>query len=234
MRCVLPRWHIPPSLVRVGPRHHSERERIAGRSSSNGRDDDRRRSVRVRLGAPRRSSIRQCSRFLRASLVADPGRVRGRCPSSRFWGLPARVQDAVSSVVISIGLAAGVWFLVQGVRTRRAEFREQQRDCRNRGAVPPRYFWSPWAIFGWTAALGGLVVVVGGMAVASAIAAMLGFQTQEEVDRASQTAASAITAGIFALVPVAAALGAVALVASAQRTLRAAGFCFLTHSRMDR
>lgn len=131
----------------------------------------------------------------------------GALPVVSILGLPARVQDAVSSVVISIGLAAGVWFLVQGVRTRRAEFREQQRDCRNRGAVPPRYFWSPWAIFGWTAALGGLVVVVGGMAVASAIAAMLGFQTQEEVNRASQTAASAITAGIFALVPVAAALG---------------------------
>jgi hypothetical protein len=67
------------------------------------------------------------------SLIAA---VFGVLPLVSILALSARVQDAVSSVVIAIGLAAVVWFLVQGVRTRRAEFREQQCQCRTFDGIP--------------------------------------------------------------------------------------------------
>ncbi|MEE2061569.1 hypothetical protein [Rhodococcus artemisiae] len=131
----------------------------------------------------------------------------GALPIVAGLGLSARSQDAVSAVVVTAGFAAAVWFVVEGMRVRRAEFRERQRQCVEKGAVPPRYFWSPWAIFGWTLALGFPVVLFGGLAVASGIGALIDFETAAEVERASQAFANVIAAGIFALVPVSAAAG---------------------------
>ncbi len=131
----------------------------------------------------------------------------GALPLVAGLGLSARSQDAVSAVVMTAGFASAVWFVVAGMRVRRAEFRERQRQCVEQGAVPPRYFWSPWAIFGLTLALGFPAVLFGGLAVASGIGALITFESAAEVERASQAFANVIAAGVFALVPVSAALG---------------------------
>lgn len=62
--------------------------------------------------------------------------------------LSFKVRDVAFALVLVAGLSATVWFVGAGIRARRAEFRELQREFLDDGRTPPRYFWIPWAIFG--------------------------------------------------------------------------------------
>ncbi|MET4614136.1 MFS family permease [Rhodococcus sp. PvR044] len=121
--------------------------------------------------------------------------------------LSAKLQDAAYAVVLIGGLTATLWFAIVGLRTRRNEFRKLQRQCIDEGRTPPRYFWTPWSIFGWTLGLGAVLVICGSLAIASIIGVLLENATVDEVERTSQTIATITTTCIFALIPIAAAAG---------------------------
>lgn len=121
--------------------------------------------------------------------------------------LSAKLQDAAYAIVLIGGLTATLWFAIAGLRARRNEFRELQRECTDEGRTPPRYFWTPWAIFGWTLGLGAVLVICGSLAVASIIGVLLDNATADEVERTSQIIATINTTCIFALIPIAAAAG---------------------------
>jgi len=121
--------------------------------------------------------------------------------------LPAKLLDVLYALVLIGGLTATLWFVIAGIRSRRREFRELQRQCTDAGRTPPRYFWRPWAIFSWTLGLGAMMVIGGGIGVASLVGALLDNATADEVDRTAQSIANVLTACTFALLPIAAAAG---------------------------
>lgn len=121
--------------------------------------------------------------------------------------LPAKLRDVLYALILIGGLATTLWFVAAGIRSRRSEFRELQRQYTDAGRTPPRYFWRPWAIFSWTLGLGAVIVMGGGVAVASLVGALLDNATADEVDRTAQNIANVLTACTFALLPIAAAAG---------------------------
>ncbi|GEM_PF-2445595 len=121
--------------------------------------------------------------------------------------LPAKLRDVLYALVLIGGLATTLWFVAAGIRSRRSEFRELQRQYIDAGRTPPRYFWRPWAIFSWTLGLGSVIVIGGGVAVASLVGALLDNATADEVDRTAQNIANVLTACTFALLPIAVAAG---------------------------
>ena len=121
--------------------------------------------------------------------------------------MPTRLRDLADALVLLVGLAVTVWFVAGGIRIRRTEFRETQRQCVDEGRRPPRYFLRPWAVFGWTLGFGVVLVIGGGVAVASVIGVMLDNATAEQVDRTAQAIANLIALGTFALLPISAAAG---------------------------
>lgn len=131
----------------------------------------------------------------------------GTLPIIEATHLPAKLQDIANAIVMCGGLSVTLWFVAAGVRARRAEFHDLRRECLDEGAPAPRYFWSPWAIFGWTLVLGGVLVFGGGFAVASVVGAVVDHSTIDEVERTAQALANVIAACAFALLPIAAAAG---------------------------
>jgi len=121
--------------------------------------------------------------------------------------MPARLRDVAYALVLIGGLAVTVWFVAGGIRIRRSDFRELRRQYTDAGRRPPHYFWRPWAIFGWTLGLGTVLVIGGGVAVASVIGAMLDNATAEQVERTGQAIANLLVVCTFALLPISAAAG---------------------------
>ncbi|WP_404316416.1 hypothetical protein [Prescottella equi] len=122
-------------------------------------------------------------------------------------GLPAKLLDTLYALVLIGGLAVTLLFVTAGIRSRRREFRTLQRQCVDEGRTPSRYFWRPWAIFSWTLGLGAMLVLGGGIGVASLVGALLDNATADEVDRTAQSIANVLTVCTFALLPLAAAAG---------------------------
>lgn len=121
--------------------------------------------------------------------------------------LSSKLRDVTYALVLVAGLSATVWFVGAGIRARRAEFRELQREFLDDGRTPPRYFWTPWAIFGWTLGFGAVLVFGGGLAAGSIIGAFLDGLTADDVDRIAQNLANIIAASAFALLPISAGAG---------------------------
>lgn len=107
--------------------------------------------------------------------------------------LPAKSLDGAYALVLGAGLSVTLWFVVAGMRARRAEFDDLQREFIAEDRTPPRYFWTPWAIFGWTLGFGTALVFGGGLAIGSGIGAFLGDLTAEDVDRIAQGLANVLT-----------------------------------------
>lgn len=121
--------------------------------------------------------------------------------------MPAKLRDILYALVLISGLATTLWFVAAGIRSRRREFRVLQRQYTDAGRTPPRYFWRPWAIFSWILGLGAMMVIGGGIAIASLVGALLDNATADEVDRTAQNIANVFTATTYALLPLAAAAG---------------------------
>lgn len=101
------------------------------------------------------------------------------------------VQDGWTAIVVVVGAAATLSFAIAGIRSRRTELKAEP------GAS--KYFWSPWAVFGWTLGLGSLAIFAGGLLVASAIGVFYRDAPAVRVEMASQNISSTMVLSLYVL-----------------------------------
>lgn len=65
----------------------------------------------------------------------------------------------IAVVVVLVFVVPFAGFGIAGLWSRWGQFRDLRRQCVEMGTTPPRYFWKPWAITGWTLTFGYAAII---------------------------------------------------------------------------